>query len=149
MTPDVEDIFTEGQFQFMDEEFDKCIATFTRVLEIDKKCGKAYQARAVARLRSGDEKGALEDIDLAIGCEPSNARFYYHKGAILLQRNQLDEAVEALSVAIDLDPAHAPSYLLRGQIFEKLGEEESSAADISKAMNLRKEQTQSSKIVDF
>lgn len=149
MKPDIEELFTEGQFQFMDEEFEACIVTFTQVIEKDPQCGKAFQARAIAKLRTGDKDGALDDIECALKCEPNNPRYHYHKGAILIQLDELDEAVESLSMAITLDPAHAPSYLLRSEVFEKLGDEESSSADMSKAMNLRREQTLASKIVDF
>ncbi len=149
MTPDIDALFTEGQFKFMDEEYDEAIKVFTKVIELDPAFGKAYQARAIAYLRTGDNTKALEDIAMAIEAEPENHRFHYHKGAIHLKNEELDEAVEALSRAIDIAPDYAPAYLLRSEVFDKLGEEEAAAADFNKADVLRKEQTQASKIVDF
>ncbi len=149
MRQELEDLFTDGQFKLMDEEFDEAIEIFTKVLEEDSDHGKVYQARAVAYLRKGDKDLALKDIDKAIECNPENPRFFYHKGAILMQQELLDEAIEALSRAIDLDPPYAAPYLLRSQIYEKLGDEEGASADMSMAMALRKEQTKASKIVDF
>ncbi len=146
---DIEDLFTEGQFKFMDEDFEGAIVIFSEVIEKDPKFGRAYQARAIAKLRLGDKDAALTDIDLAIECEPENPKFHYHKGAILLQKEAFDEAVDCLSKAIELDPSYASAYLLRGHIFEKVGDEESASADISKATALRKEQTRISKVVDF
>ncbi len=144
-----EELFIQGQFKFMDEEFEASIELFSKVLEIDPGFSDAYQARAVARLRSGDEKGALADIDKAIECAPENAKYHYRKGAILFKSGELDEALECLSRAIDLDPALAPAYALRGHLYEKAGDEENASADLSRAEMLRREQTRNSKIVDF
>ncbi len=149
MREDLEDLFTDGQFKLMDEEFDEAIEIFTKVLEHDHDGGKVYQARAVAYLRKGDKEAAMHDIDKAIECNPENPRFHYHKGAILFQQEAFDEAIESLSRAIDLDPAYASAYMLRGQLYERIGDEESASADLSRAMALRKEQTKASKIVDF
>jgi len=149
MRPELDDIFTDGQFKLMDEEFDEAIEIFTRVLEEDHDNGKVYQARAVAYLRKGSKAQALNDIERAIECNPENPRFHYHKGAILMQQELFHEAIESLSRAIDLDPSYAAPYLLRGQIYEKLGDEEGASADMSMAMALRKEQTKASKVVDF
>ncbi len=149
MKQEIEELFIEGQFKFMDEDFQGAIVIFSRVIEMDPDAVKAYQARAIANLRLDNRQEALEDIDMAIQKEPSNPRLHYHKGAILMQFDQLDEAIEALSHAITLAPDYAPAYLLRSQVFEKLGEEEAAAADFSQSLNLRKEETKSSKVVDF
>ena len=146
---DLEDRFTEGQFAFMDEDFDGSIRIFSEILEEDAGFAKAWQARAIAYLRKGETELALKDIEEAVRLEPENARFHFHKGAILFQREELDLAVESLSKAIDLDPTYAAPYLLRGQIYEKLGDEESASADLSRAMALRREDVKSRKVVDF
>ena len=149
MTPEVEELFTDGQFKFMDEEYDEAIEVFTRVIELEPGFGKAYQARAIAYLKKGDNAKAMDDINKAIEVEPENHRYHYHKGAIHLKNDELDEAVEALSRAIDLAPQYAPAYFLRSEVFDKLGEEEAAAADFNKEDVLREEQTHASKIVDF
>jgi len=149
MRQDLDELFTDGQFKLMDEEFDEAIEIFTKVLQEDHGQGKVYQARAVAYLKKGDKKAALKDIERAVECNPENPRFHFHKGAILFQQDMLDEAIESLSRAIDLDPSHASSYFLRGQIFEKIGDEESASADIGRATSLSREQSKASKIVDF
>jgi Flp pilus assembly protein TadD len=146
MKPDLEDLFADGQFRLMEDDFAGSITVFTEVLEKDPQYGKAYQARAVARLKAGDAEAALVDIDAAIRCEPDNPRFHYHKASILISKNALDEALESLSRAIDLEPGYPPPYLLRGKVYEQLGEEELANVDISQAINLRKQRT---RVVDF
>ena len=146
MRQDLEERFIDGQFKFMDEDFEGCIAVFTEVLKADPQCAKVYQARAIARLRLNDNDAAIKDIDAAIKCEPENARLYYHKGAILFKAEVLDEALKYLTQAIDLAPEYAPAYALRGEVYERLGDKDAAGLDMNNAMVLRKE---SSNIVDF
>jgi len=146
MRQDLEERFVNGQFKFMDEDFEGCIAVFTELLEADPQCAKVYQARAIARLRLNDNDAAIEDIDAAIKCEPENARLYYHKGAILFKLEVLDEALKYLTQAIDLAPEYAPAYALRSEVYERLGDKDAAGLDMNSAMVLRKE---SSDVVDF
>jgi len=146
MRQDLEERFIDGQFKFMDEDFEGCICAFSEILEADPQCAKVYQARAVARLRLNDNDAAIEDIDAAIKCEPENARLYYHKGAILFKLEVLDEALKYLTQAIDLAPEYAPAYALRSEVYERLGDKDAAGLDLNNAMVLRKE---SSNIVDW
>ena len=146
MKQDLEKRFVDGQFKFMDEDFEGCIAVFTEILEADPQCAKVYQARAIACLRLNDNDAAIENIDAAIKCEPENARLYYHKGAILFKAEVLDEALKYLTQAIDLAPEYAPAYALRSEVYECLGDKDAAGLDMNNAMVLRKESTN---IVDF
>ena len=146
MKQNLEKRFIDGQFKFMDEDFDGCICVFSEILEVDPQCAKVYQARAIARLRLNDNNAAIEDIDAAIKCEPENARLYYHKGAILFKSEILDDALKCLTQAIDLAPEYAPAYALRSEVYERLGDKDAAGLDLNNAMVLRKESTD---IVDF
>ncbi len=145
----IDDLFTEAQFKFMEQEYQDAIELFTKVIELDQQFVKAWQARAIAHLRMDHKDDALGDIERAITIEPENHRLHYHKGAILFKYNMVDEAVEALSRAIELSPEYGPAYYLRSEIFSAMGEEEASSADFSKAESLSKQQATSSKVVDF
>jgi tetratricopeptide (TPR) repeat protein len=101
MRQDLEERFIDGQFKFMDEDFEGCIAVFSEILEEDPRCAKVYQARAIACLRLNDNDTAIKNIDAAIKCEPENARLYYHKGGILFKAEVLDEALVASIVPLE------------------------------------------------
>lgn len=146
MKQDLEERFIEGQFKFMDEDFEGCIAVFSKILEEDPRCAKVYQARAIACLRLNDNDAAIRDIDTAIECDSQNARLYYHKGAILFKAQILDEALKCLTQAIDLSPEYFPAYALRGEVYERLGDKDAADLDMNNAMILRKEST---KLVDW
>jgi tetratricopeptide (TPR) repeat protein len=141
MRQDLEKHFIDGQFKFMDEDFEGCIAVFSEILEEDPRCAKVYQARAIACLRLNDNDAAIKNIDAAIKCEPKNARLYYHKGAILFKAEVFDEALKCLTQAIDLSPEYAPAYALRSEVYERLGDKDAAGLDINNATMLRKEST--------
>ena len=141
MRQDLEERFIDGQFKFMDEDFEGCIAVFSAILEEDPRCAKVYQARAIACLRLNDNDAAIKNIDAAIKCDPENARLYYHKGAILFKAEVLDEALKCLTQAIDLSPEYAPAYAMRSEVYERLGDKDAAGLDINNAMVLRKEST--------
>ncbi|MCD6198434.1 MAG: tetratricopeptide repeat protein [Deltaproteobacteria bacterium] len=141
MKQDLEERFIDGQFKFMDEDFEGCIAVFSEILEEDPRCAKVYQAKAIACLRLNDNDTAIKNIDAAIKCDPENARLYYHKGAILFKAEVLDEALKCLTQAIDLSPEYAPAYAMRSEVYERLGDKDAAGLDINNAMVLRKEST--------
>ena len=141
MRQELKERFIEGQFKFMDEDFEGCIAVFSEILEEDPRCTKVYQARAIACMRLNDNDAAIRDIEAAIECDPENARLHYHKGAILFKAEVLDEALKCLTQAIDLSPEYAPAYALRSEVYERLGDKDAAGLDINNAMVLRKEST--------
>ena len=141
MRQELKERFIEGQFKFMDEDFEGCIAVFSEILEEDPRCTKVYQARAIACMRLNDNDAAIRDIEAAIECDPENARLHYHKGAILFKAEVLDEALKCLTQAIDLSPEYAPAYALRSEVYERLGYKDAAGLDINNAMVLRKEST--------
>ncbi len=149
MKPEVKELFVDAQLKFVSDSYEESIELFQKVLDVDPKCAKAYQAIAVANVRLQRQDQAVDNIDKALECEPENPRLHYHKGAILFQIQKLDEAIESLSRAITLDPTYAPAYTLRSSVFEALGEEEAAGADLNYALNLRKAETRNDKIVDL
>ena len=141
MKKDLEDLFVEGQFKFMDEDFDAAIKIFTDILEKDPSLDKVYQARAVAYIRLDKIDEALRDIDLALSYSPRNPRLIYRKGAIFFQKGDAEKALEFINQSIDIDAAFPAAYVLRSKIFEKLGDEEQASADIYQASMLKKKST--------
>lgn len=147
MEKELEDLFVEGQFKFMDEDFDAAIKIFSDILKKDQKFDKVYQARAVSYLRLNKIDEALRDIDLAISCSPRNPRLIYRKGAIFFQKGDIEKALEFVNRSIEIDPGFPAAYVLRSKIFEKTGDDEQASADIYRAGVLRKKS--SNNVVDW
>jgi len=141
MEKSMDELYTDAQFKMMEGELEEGIKICDNILEKDCKYTKALQARAIARFKTGDSAGALSDIDLAISCEPQNARFHYHKGTIFFQQGNIEEAFKELTKAIELDPKYPAAYTVRSKIFEMNGDIDSSNADFDQAVKLRNEQS--------
>lgn len=147
MRKDLEDLFVEGQFKLMDGDIEDSIGIFCSILEKEPGLGHIYQALAIAHLKLNDLDAAVKDIDSAISCEPQNLRFIYHKGAILFQKGDMEKALDSVNRAIEINPGFPAAYVLRSKIFEKMGDEEGSSSDLSRASMLNKES--SDKLVDW
>lgn len=63
-----------------------------------------YQNLAQGYLGSGDTQAALGSIDLAIGLQPDNPRFYDTKGILLLNADDETGALEMWRKVLELDP---------------------------------------------
>ncbi len=80
-----------------------------------------YYQRGWYRDMSGDSKGALEDYDMSIALEPSNAFTYICRGRLNVQQGNQEKAKNDLEKAIELDSipnsncAAAFGYLYLGQ----------------------------------
>lgn len=145
MNDELEQLFTDGQFKCIEGDIDGGIEIFNRILE-KEPIAKVYQARAACYAKKCCIEEALKDIDAAIQAEPQNAKFFYHKAAILMGQERLNEAFTYIEKAIELSPEAPAFYVLRSKLFEKMGDEENASIDMHKATSLKKTQ---SKIVDW
>jgi len=57
--------FNRGTAYFDKGEYNRAIEDFTEAISLDKKMTSAYMHRAIARSRTGDKSGMLEDLEEA------------------------------------------------------------------------------------
>ncbi|MCL2449767.1 MAG: tetratricopeptide repeat protein [Polyangiaceae bacterium] len=75
-------------------EFESCVQTFDHAVSI-KDGGEVRTERALCRLGLKDEKGTLEDLQAAVGKEPTYApAHYYLAGRLALDKKFKDAAAE-------------------------------------------------------
>jgi tetratricopeptide (TPR) repeat protein len=67
----------------------------------------AHSERGAAHALLGSYARALEDFDVAIAIDPSNAAAHSSRGNILMAAHQLDDALLCYDQAIALDPSDA------------------------------------------
>ena len=67
----------------------------------------AHSERGAAHALLGSYARALEDFDVAIVIDPSNAAAHSSRGNVLMAAHQLDEALLCYDLAIALDPSDA------------------------------------------
>jgi len=110
---------------------------YTKAIEIDSNCTKAYIQRSIVYRQLGENDEALADLSQLIKISPDYTEAYYDRG--YLYRNHFRDPEKALvdfSKAIKLDPNNKNFYLARGHTYYHLGEREKALADYNKMIEI-------------
>jgi serine/threonine protein kinase len=123
------------------------IEAFAKAIELDSNNGDIYNARGVAKSKSGDNNGAIEDYNRAIKLKVDFADAYYNRGYAWIHshltesnHNYTDNCEKALNdytEAIQIDPTDALAYNNRGINRSSLGDDIGAIADYDKAIKLK------------
>ncbi|MBI3725654.1 tetratricopeptide repeat protein, partial [bacterium] len=131
----VTDLCARSRSRFELGDFPGALADATRALELDPRCGRAWQLRGAARDRTGDVDGAIADLPRAAELAP-NALVFMNRGQALGQKGDTDAAIEDFSRAISLDPGLAHAWYNRGVARQRKRDLEGALADASRALEL-------------
>src|SRR5436305_1023473 len=82
------------------------------------------------------EAAALGSYNEAIRLDPNNARAYFGRGNVWIEKKQFDPAVADFSEAIRLDPNDPATYFNRGNAWREKKDYEQAIADFSEAIRL-------------
>jgi Flp pilus assembly protein TadD len=108
-------IASVGHEYRMAGEFDHCIKTFDRAIQI-KDGGEVRTERALCKLGSKDEKGTLDDLQAAVNKEPSYAPAHYYLGGRFALAKRFKDAAAEYAKYLEL----APDGSLSKQASERL-----------------------------
>lgn len=72
--------------------------------------------------RMKDHIGALEQINKAIGLDPSNAMAWYNRGVLLEGQRDAKGAKQSFTICLDLEPNHAPATANLAVLLERMGD---------------------------
>jgi tetratricopeptide (TPR) repeat protein/predicted Ser/Thr protein kinase len=127
-----------GEVLFRLKRYADAIREFTSYLETEsnKPPAAVYQARALARVRLGDPKTALDDFTLALNLEPDNATLLTQRGQAFLacQSDQHNLTLQDFDEALKRDPNNGPAYAGRARVRLELGQLSDALADGEKAL---------------
>jgi len=87
------------------EEFDKAIADYTKVIELEpkhKEIACVYENRALSYCQKGDFDKAIEDYNRAIGLD-NWSYYYYLRGKAYAEKGDVDKAIADYAEAVKLD----------------------------------------------
>jgi tetratricopeptide (TPR) repeat protein len=85
-------------------EFDSCVKTFDRAIQI-KDGGEVRTERALCKLGLKDEKGTLDDLQAAVGKEASYAPAHYYLGGRLALARRFKDAAAEYAKYLELAPS--------------------------------------------
>ena len=152
---------SQGTRNYNDGRYDKAIADFDKVIELNPENTHAYYNRGLAKFRLGDlesEKGnteearrlyeaGIEDSTQAIKQDPEDANAYHNRagGKFRLAQSETDiakaqqyyqDAIDDWTHVIKLNSEIADPYNNRGAAKARLGESKTDQGDISGAQEL-------------
>jgi tetratricopeptide (TPR) repeat protein len=107
-----------------------------QVLRHDPNNFVARGKRGLARQRTGDWQGALDDYAVAIDANPTYMAVYINRGSLRWQLGDLAGAEEDYRTAVELDPGSAINHLLLGDLLAADGRPREAAASMSRAIEL-------------
>jgi tetratricopeptide (TPR) repeat protein len=104
-------------------------------LQVTKDTGDVYLYRGTQRSILRDYRGALADMNLALGYINTSTA-YMMRGQIFSALNQYDEAELDFDIAVNLDTANPLAYMYRGINYSKLRRSTQATVDFDKALAL-------------
>ncbi len=134
------DYYNEGIKQGEKENHKEAIILFSKVISISQEYVLAYDARATAKLKLGDYRGAIADYNKIIEMVPESYRSYFRRATAKMQINEFKGAIADFNKAIELNPNFGEAFLHRGLLKIKFDFTDSGCLDLSKAGELGYEQ---------
>jgi tetratricopeptide (TPR) repeat protein len=130
----------EGAAQLVRGDVAKAVTTYTEALKdtglANDRRATILNDRAVANVRLGETKLALEDYNRAVELFPEYPVAYNNRGNLLLALGQYGEALKDFDRAIVLAPGYAAAYSNRGNAKMKAGKTGDAILDFTKAIEL-------------
>jgi tetratricopeptide (TPR) repeat protein len=117
------------------EEFDAAIAEATKLIAI-QATAEYYFARALARQRSGDAKGAIEDCDAALKEDNLLTKARTLKAEGLMAGGEGKSAMAELDEAVRLKPSDPAAFLARACAHYREGRWKEAQQDLQSASAL-------------
>jgi tetratricopeptide (TPR) repeat protein len=117
------------------EEFDAAVGEATKLIAI-QATGEYYFARALARQRKGDLKGALDDGASAIAEDPRLTKARSLRASVLAAQGDAKGAMDEMAAAIQAKPSDPAAYLARACIHYRAERWAEAAADLESARKL-------------
>lgn len=102
----------------------------------DSMDAKAVYARGVAKLKRGDDRGALSDFKAAIRMDPRDIESYRQADRIMSKRGRWNDIIAQWDDFLRLEPNNADGYHERGGAYFNEGDREGAREDLQKACDL-------------
>jgi tetratricopeptide (TPR) repeat protein len=128
--------FKRGKAHLDENNYERAIADFTKVIEIDPKKAGAYLCRGIANTFKNNNDHAIADFTKVIEIDPKNAGAYWSRGCTYNRKGNFDRAIADFTKAIEIDPKYAAAYAGRGRSYHFKGDYDCAIADYNMAIEL-------------
>lgn len=126
----------KGEESFSRQAYDAAIDSYTQALQINGNNAAAWAGRGGAKLRSGDAKGAKDDLDKALMIEPRHLFALRDRGEARSKLGDLKGGLEDYNEKLTLAPADGRALCGRAEVRQQLGDKEGAINDLNLAVRL-------------
>jgi DNA-binding response OmpR family regulator len=123
-----EDVMTQcGADEYFEKPIDlDLLKTRMKALFIERGIGQARSGaqsfdRALARYRSGDIDGAVEELRRGIEVEPSSAKHHFVLANLLHKKSLIYEAIDEYEATVELKPDYFPALTRLAYLYYRSG----------------------------
>jgi len=122
LKPDYAEAYYGQGTLLLDQDFDRAIADYTRIIELkpDWQGGGAYQARAAAYAAKGDDRRALADRTELVRMKPGRDA-YVDRGFVYLRLTDYDAAAADFQKALEFE-AHPSAHAGLAAVYRAKGD---------------------------
>ena len=132
---EVNKIYTEGVTHFRNKDYDKAIASFTKVIALVPHYPASYYSRANAYLNKGEYDRAIKDYSKVIEIDPNFADAYRNRAASYRTQGRFDNAIDDYSSALAVQE-DKNLYYNRAVIYYDMGQSAKAIEDYTNAIGL-------------
>jgi tetratricopeptide (TPR) repeat protein/S1-C subfamily serine protease len=116
------------------KQYSQAIAICNEMIRLDR-AAYIYNIRATIKLQSGDAKGAIADLDLAININPKYPEAYLTRSLLRSELGDAKGAIADLDRAININPNYLEGYIVRSIINLKSSNFKGVVADSTRVIN--------------
>ncbi|MUG96841.1 Hsp70 family protein [Scytonema sp. UIC 10036] len=133
---EVKAYYTQANTCYQQKDFQKAIALYTQVIQLNSRSAEAYAKRGSSHYMLGDFQGAIADYTEAIALSPNHATTYINRGNARCMIGDLQGAIEDCERAIQMNSNSASAYANRGNARSALGNLQGAMEDYQQALNI-------------
>lgn len=126
--------FREGYESHRKGQLVAAIASYTKAIQLDPGCVRAYNNRGLAYQAKRNLNRAVADFSEAIRLSPTLSAAYLNRGIAVLKQSDFDRAIADLTQAIRLDPKCYRAYKMRAAAYDVKGDKRKATADMMEAV---------------
>ena len=140
LAPMLNGAITRAQYSEENGEYDKAIAQYTSIINLDSTNPTIYYNRGVVYHKKEQFSAAINDYNEALRLKPNFVKALNNRGDAYDHLGEFGKAIAELDNAIHLQPDFAELYVTRGNAKLHKGDKKGGEADLTKAKELGYEQ---------
>ena len=130
------DLYEQGNYHYDNEEYDKAIEIFKKVLEFNSNDDLNWYCLGRSYCQNGEYQEAINSLLKAVELNPDNELNWYWLGSSYYENGQYSEAIQPLLKATQLNPDDSNYWNWLGSSYNQNGQYQEAINSLLKAVEL-------------